>query len=69
MIAACKHCGQPFDYWDEGTKGWVSRQAEDIGCPHCGEVHGQHVTLGYVRSRKLTAEEREAYERSKRGPS
>ena len=68
MITECKHCGEPFDYWEEGTKGWVPRQGEDIRCPHCGAVHGQHVTIGYVRSRALTAEQRAAYEQSKRAP-
>jgi len=67
VITECKHCGQPFDYWEEGTKGWVSRQAEDIVCPHCGVVHGHHVTVGYVRSRPLTPEQRDAFERSKLG--
>ncbi len=66
MIAECQHCGEPFDYWEEGTKGWTPRQAEDIRCPHCGGVHGRHATIGYIRSRVLTAAQREAYEQSKR---
>ena len=65
MIVECKHCGEPFDYWDEGTKGWVSRVPEEIVCPHCGGLFGHHVTIGYVQSRKLTAPEREKYEQSK----
>lgn len=68
MIAECRHCGEPFDYWEEGTKGWTPRQGEDICCPHCGQVHGQLKTIGYVRSRVLTADQRAAYERSKPGP-
>ena len=65
MIAECRQCGEPFEYWDEGTKGWVSREPEDISCPHCGALYGHHVTQGYVHSRKLTADHMREYQRSK----
>ena len=67
MIAECTRCGEAFEYWEEGTKGWVSRQPEEIVCPYCGELYGHHATIGYVTSRKLTAEQRYQYEQSKRG--
>ena len=62
MIIACAACAEPFDYWDEGTKGWLPRQPEDIICPHCGAVAGAVRTLGYVRSRKLSDAEKAAYQ-------
>lgn len=66
MIAQCQHCGEPFEYWEEGTKGWLPRVGEEISCPDCGHVYGRHMTIGYVRSRKLTAEQRQAYEQARR---
>jgi len=64
MIVACRHCGQPFEYWEEGTKGWMPREGVEIRCPHCGAVHGLYKTIGYVRSRPLTEQERSRWEKS-----
>lgn len=57
MVTKCKHCQQPFDYWEEGAGGWGSREREDIDCPHCARVHGQQVTAGHFRWAKLTPEQ------------
>ena len=65
MITDCRHCGEPFEFWAEGTKGWGPRAPVEIICPHCGQVHGHEVTLGYVRSERLTPERHDAYEKSK----
>ncbi len=65
MIVACQHCGEPFEYWEEGTKGWMPRQGVEITCPNCGRVHGLHKTIGYVRSRPLTQQQRSQWEASK----
>lgn len=63
MISTCPACAEPFDYWDEGTKGWLPRQPEDIICPNCGAVCGAVRTLGYVRSRTLSEAEKAEYVR------
>jgi len=62
MTVACRLCGEPFTYWEEGTKGWIPRQPVDIRCPHCGGAHGSLQTIGYVYSRKLTPDQRAAWD-------
>ena len=66
MIMECRHCREPFDHWVEGTKGWGPREPVDIVCPSCGGNNGQALTVGYVRSQPLSAEQRDSYEQSKR---
>jgi hypothetical protein len=65
MIVECGRCHEPFDYWEEGTKGWIPKVPEAIVCPNCGAVHGHLKTIGYVRSRKLTDEQRQAHLKSR----
>lgn len=61
MITRCNKCQELFDYWEEGAGGWGSRNAEDIDCPHCGQVHGRQVTAGYFKSVKLTEQQLDDY--------
>ncbi len=65
MIVACRHCGEPFEYWEEGTKGWLPKQGVEIICPHCGDAHDHLKTIGYVHSRKLTDEQRAQWNASR----
>jgi endogenous inhibitor of DNA gyrase (YacG/DUF329 family) len=61
VIRKCQKCGEPFEatIYDPGGP---FRDPETLDCPYCGHEVERRVMAGTMHSRKLTDEERAAYD-------